>query len=462
MEYGEPETLSVRTGSGGLHYYFRLDKTTGLHETTNFAGLMLDGQKFGVDGRGTGGVIFAPPSRYGEGKDTHREYTWVAGGDGTVKGMAPWLVSLINRGSAFEGFSRNANDQVPHRDEADSEEIVPEAVDDAEVGGPLAKAAPGLAHKEVKQLVREKAKDCCSFYTGSTILPDGNRSFQFRVKGSRQCYLGKTHRGSNNFMVIQGCTGDFQELYYNCFESHCCGSKPKLLGRLTIVGALEQAGGGAFGSKDQQPSSLTKLAARFSDPFMLSNVSKSDFGSALIFSKLFEHDRRVVYDSGRSWTWDATSYVPSDTEAALLKTSFMYHMGRVKSFWCNRLECAVAEKVRPLTTRRDNALNELQSQASESADKSEKGVLKGIQKAEKAIMADFDMEMKKIPKPVWRGAAVESVPIAQRCLIPLKVNLRVRDFASSLNANRDYLNTTSGSIDLRTGELYVTIRATCS
>jgi hypothetical protein len=438
-EHGEPETLSVCTGSRGLHYYFRLDKTTGLHETTNFAGLTLDGQKFGIDGRGTGGVIFAPPSRYGERTDTCREYTWVAGGDGTVKGMAPWLVSLINQGRASE---------------VDFEKVVPEAVDDAEAGGPAVKAAPGLAHMEVKQLVRERAKDLSSFYTGSTILPDGNRSFQFRVKGSRQCYLGKTHRGSNNFTIIQGCTGDFQELYYNCFGSGCCGSKPKLLGRLTIAGALEQAGGGAFGPKDHQPSSLNKLAARFSDPFMLSNVSKSDFGSALIFSKLFAHDRRVVYNSGRFWRWDATSWVPSDTEAALLKTSFMYHMGRAKSFWCDRLERAVAKKVQPLTTRRDNALNELQSRASPSADKREKDVLKAIEKAEKAIMAYFNMEMKKIPEPVWHGAAVESVPIAQRCLIPLKVNLRVREFASSLNANRDYLNTRCGSIDLRTGELY--------
>jgi hypothetical protein len=94
-----------------------------------------------------------------------------------------------------------------------------------------------------------------------------------------------------------------------------------------------------------KPSSLNKLAARFSDPFMFSNVGKSDFGSALIFSKLFEHDRRVVSDSGRFWTWDATSWVPSDMEAALLKTSFMFHMGRVKSFWCDCLERAVAEKV---------------------------------------------------------------------------------------------------------------------
>jgi hypothetical protein len=97
---------------------------------------------------------------------------------------------------------------------------------------------------------------------------------------------------------------------------------------------------------------------------MLSNVSKSDFGSALIFSKLFEHDRRVVYDLGRFYTWDGTSWVPSDTEAALLKTSFMFHMGRVKSFWCDCLERAYDKKFEHLSTSRDNALNEQQSRAS--------------------------------------------------------------------------------------------------
>jgi phage/plasmid-associated DNA primase len=112
------------------------------------------------------------------------------------------------------------------------------------------------------------------------------------------------------------------------------------------------------------------------------------------------------------------------------------------------------EKSKQLTTRRDNALNELQSRASPSAVKTNKDILKSIEKAEKAIIADFIMEMKKIPEPVWRGAEVESVPITHRCLIPLKVKLHVRDFASLLNANRDYLNTTCGSIDLRTGALF--------
>jgi hypothetical protein len=262
MEHGDPETLSVRSGSGGLHYHFRLDERIGLYDTTNFAGLTFDGQKFAVDGRGTGGVIFAPPSTYGEGTDTCREYTWVTGGDGKIKGMPPWIVSLINRGRASEGVSRHAKGQVPHHKEVHLEQIEPDAVDNAEAGGPAAKAALGSAHVEVTQLVRERAKDCSSYYTGSTVLPDGNRLFQFRVNGPRQCYLGKTHRGSNNFTVIQGCAGDFQELY-NCFGSGCCGSKPKLLGRLTISGALEQAGGGAFGPKDHLPSSSNKLAARF-------------------------------------------------------------------------------------------------------------------------------------------------------------------------------------------------------
>jgi hypothetical protein len=164
-DHGEPETLSVRTGSGGLHYYFRLDKTTGLHETTNFGGLTLDGQKFAIDGRGTGGVVFAPPSTYGKGKERCRENTWVTGGKGRIEGMPPWLVRLVNRGRSSKGISRHAKGQVSHEKEVDPEEIVPEAVDDAEAGGSAAKAAPDSAHVEVKQLVRERANDLFSFYT---------------------------------------------------------------------------------------------------------------------------------------------------------------------------------------------------------------------------------------------------------------------------------------------------------
>jgi hypothetical protein len=77
----------------------------------------------------------------------------VIGGDGKIKGMPPWIMSLINRGRASEGFSRQAKGQVPHHKEVNPEEIVLETVDNVEAGGPAAKAALGSAYVEVKQLV---------------------------------------------------------------------------------------------------------------------------------------------------------------------------------------------------------------------------------------------------------------------------------------------------------------------
>jgi hypothetical protein len=63
-EHGEPATLKVATGSGGFHFYFSRSETVGSNWRNNFQGLVVGGSKYGVDGRGTGGLLFAPPSRF--------------------------------------------------------------------------------------------------------------------------------------------------------------------------------------------------------------------------------------------------------------------------------------------------------------------------------------------------------------------------------------------------------------
>jgi hypothetical protein len=60
-EHGEPATLKAVTGSGGFHLYFSRSGTVGLNRRNNFAGLKVDGALYGVDGRGVGGLLFAPP-----------------------------------------------------------------------------------------------------------------------------------------------------------------------------------------------------------------------------------------------------------------------------------------------------------------------------------------------------------------------------------------------------------------
>ncbi|GAQ83541.1 hypothetical protein KFL_001520110 [Klebsormidium nitens] len=61
--HGEPSTLKAKSGSGGLHFYFRIN-SLGLNRTRNFAGLKSGGTLYGIDSRATGGIIFAHPAAY--------------------------------------------------------------------------------------------------------------------------------------------------------------------------------------------------------------------------------------------------------------------------------------------------------------------------------------------------------------------------------------------------------------
>jgi hypothetical protein len=95
-EHGEPATLKSVTGSGGFHLYFSRSGTVGLNRRNNFAGLRVDGTLFGIDGRGVGGLLFAPPSSYTETRGETKSYSWAPGGDGVPQPMPAWLVGVIN------------------------------------------------------------------------------------------------------------------------------------------------------------------------------------------------------------------------------------------------------------------------------------------------------------------------------------------------------------------------------
>jgi hypothetical protein len=79
-----PPTRFVRTGSGGLHLYYR---HPGAHtRIPNSAGLLSPG----VDVRADGGYVVAPPSRHPR---TGRPYVWADAGQELVE-MAPALVNV--------------------------------------------------------------------------------------------------------------------------------------------------------------------------------------------------------------------------------------------------------------------------------------------------------------------------------------------------------------------------------
>ncbi len=66
-EYGSiPSTLQVKTGGGGIHYYFRYPKEGKAPCRTRIYP--------GIDIKGDGGYVVAPPSLH---PDTHRPYEWI-------------------------------------------------------------------------------------------------------------------------------------------------------------------------------------------------------------------------------------------------------------------------------------------------------------------------------------------------------------------------------------------------
>jgi hypothetical protein len=87
-EYGPlPRTPTVLTGSGGEHMYFRYPATT---EVRNSAGKL----GAGLDVRGEGGYVVAPPSVHASGN----RYTWVRSLDEPLADCPPWLLASLPQG----------------------------------------------------------------------------------------------------------------------------------------------------------------------------------------------------------------------------------------------------------------------------------------------------------------------------------------------------------------------------
>jgi hypothetical protein len=99
-----PETAVARSGTGGLHYYFRVEPVTPIG---NAVGIWP-----GLDIRGDGGLIVAPPSVH---PDTRRPYEWISH---PRKGMAPpppWLLEALQARSAARRGNLDKTPEPEHK-----------------------------------------------------------------------------------------------------------------------------------------------------------------------------------------------------------------------------------------------------------------------------------------------------------------------------------------------------------
>ena len=101
QRYGKlPDTMSVNTGGGGIHFWFKADD---VRNTTVLAGFS------GLDIRGIGGYVVAPPSTHRSGK----KYSWL---DRNPIEIAPdWLLTLCTtkRPLNSNNHSMNQGELIP-------------------------------------------------------------------------------------------------------------------------------------------------------------------------------------------------------------------------------------------------------------------------------------------------------------------------------------------------------------
>lgn len=87
-----PKTPMALSGGGGVHYYFAHPGTR-VACRANIGRSLLEEDHTGIDVRGDGGYIIAPPSRHASG----RAYTWKQSPQDTPFAVAPpWLLALMN------------------------------------------------------------------------------------------------------------------------------------------------------------------------------------------------------------------------------------------------------------------------------------------------------------------------------------------------------------------------------
>jgi hypothetical protein len=209
-EHGEPETLSVSTCSGGLHYYFDLEETVknGLVSNKCFKGLDYNGQVYGIDDRGEGGIAFAPPSAIAP----NCKYTWNGNPVRQAINAAPaWVIDIINRCTKGAGqlapkvsvdyaMEVIINDQNMFKiDSCDDENEEDEPMSMSKAKSSERKIAEAmmtlLRNRELHENVR---------FSGniSSHGPEGT-FYSFICEGPRRCIHGHQHNGSNNLTLIK-------------------------------------------------------------------------------------------------------------------------------------------------------------------------------------------------------------------------------------------------------------------
>src|SRR4051794_21938831 len=107
-KYGPlPPTLMAQSPTGSVHYYFRLPPGMRIKNSVSEIVIENDTRALGIDVRGEGGMVIAPPSTHPRGG----QYRWL--NDLDVADAPPWLIEIVPKSEDVRQKSGVARLRVP-------------------------------------------------------------------------------------------------------------------------------------------------------------------------------------------------------------------------------------------------------------------------------------------------------------------------------------------------------------
>jgi hypothetical protein len=460
--HGEPETLTARTGSGGIHLYFKLD-SPGLKWKRNFQGVNVGNKVYGVVGRGTGGIVFAEPTSYVNGQGELATYQWENGPPSydACKKMPEILVDLVNNHAGQRAAASEEEEETAHETPGASIDV-PESIEGArsprvELDRPISIGdcphGKELLLVELSKMLK-KAGDSTSTYASSLSHGLYGTYYCYRTHGPRRCFLGHQHSDSNNFNLLKRG----RNVYYRCHGVDCSHKPAKKLGILENLKALQDATMEPVDPHDDMHTItqytkgrqevqdlLLRIVIEHAAPQAYANLGR-------LFAYLYMIEGRILVTTNEAeksreplfFVWNGTSWM-QDT------------FNLVASVFTTQISCLLAWYER----QRERCLGTLYASRSELEGFVVGGVLKPLDSEEvnpkqmKKIKMATEACLKELDKimPNFGKINVQDIADVRKCLHSVVTELRVEGLLDQFDQDRAVANAPNGLINLRTGAL---------
>jgi hypothetical protein len=417
----------------------------GLQNMGNFASLNYKGRAYSIDGRGDGGIIFAPPSCISDGT----RYSWTSDemfGKDSIKSPPKWLITLLNESNLPQLHANDVSKKLTATsfiDELEPTEssLNDDTLQDSEVVKPchLAIAQGMVVLLKSKGLEGEFTKIVRDF--GPT-----GRLYGFTSHGkTRTCIHGHNHNGSNNFTLIK----KGWQVTYRCFGDECSTKPNALLGNLPLeISLLDASRQCVHGEHDHQSSPQTLNLSTINTErwvrFLAPRMGTQNVGLGEIFSRIYLLEGRILCQGKNTRYWNGSRWILDDSKH--INLVFQAQMTRIVNWYRTMYNAEFRKYIENETDKGFESEKEWQR------------FLGAVNSTKRAVKRMYEIEFEGAPynmSPPSRVSFQKGGNEVTNCLNAVTAALNVQENLESLF---DVVNATkfacaNGVVDLTTGDL---------